>query len=118
QVDLALLDERLPVLRDGGDELDLVLGHAQLAGHQLRDLDVEAGVLAVRALEPQPGLVLLDADLQRLLAHDRAATTLLTACCSHGHGGEQGHGDGHSMTESHTGPSSEARRATTALPCA
>src|SRR5829696_2417918 len=65
EVDLALLDERLPVGRDGLDELDLVGGDAHLAGDQLGDLDVEALRLALQVLEAEQGLVELGPDLDR-----------------------------------------------------
>src|SRR5215213_8870890 len=61
-VDLALLDERLPVGRDGLHPGDVVGRDAHLAGDQLGDLDVEALGLALQVLEPEQGLVELGAD--------------------------------------------------------
>src|SRR5829696_6979292 len=57
EVDLALLDERLAVGRDGLDPGDVVGRDAHLAGDQLGDLDVEALRLALEVLEAEQGLV-------------------------------------------------------------
>jgi hypothetical protein len=65
EVDLALLDERLPVGRDGLDPGDVVGREAHLAGDQLGDLDVEALRLALQVLEPEQRLVELGPDLDR-----------------------------------------------------
>ena len=54
-VDLAVLDERLAVGRDGLDPLDVVLGDAELGRDDLADLDVEAHRVAVGPIRPNSG---------------------------------------------------------------
>src|SRR6266542_2728963 len=97
QVDRALLDERLAVGRRGGLPLDLVLGQAEILGDDLRDLDVEALVLAA-GLQPEAGLVGLDPDDQLAfllgLAHHAgfrraAATGVVALAAARGGGAER-----------------------------
>src|SRR5215217_3598911 len=111
EVDLALLDERLPVGRDGLDELDLVGGDAHLAGDQLGDLDVEALRLALQVLEAEQRLVELGPDLDRArllepghggalgeagpLVDLAAAVAAVVVAAAGGQGQHQGQGGSH-----------------------
>src|SRR6266540_3761837 len=94
---LSQLDERLAVGRRGGLPLDLVLGQAEILGDDLRDLDVEALVLAA-GLQPEAGLVGLDPDDQLAfllgLAHHAgfrraAATGVVALAAARGGGAER-----------------------------
>ena len=90
-VDLTVLDQGFTLGGRCFPELDVVLGHTELLGYVLGDLDVETGERAVWVAQTQARLVVLDADDEVATFGARRHAALLvsaTGGCDDGQRGE------------------------------